>query len=164
MVVAIRPAADGDVTGIRTVAERAWRAAHEPIVGADVVESFLAEYYGEDAFRDRIDRDDVVLAVAVDESVVGYVFAPRDDEDPATVHLSHLYVAPDRWGEGVGRRLLARAEARAHDLGGEEMHLAVMADNDRAVGFYEAAGYRRTGSFYDERAETRSYRYEKTLD
>jgi ribosomal protein S18 acetylase RimI-like enzyme len=163
MSVEIRPAEHADVDGIRSVAERAWYAAHEPIVGEAVVASFLEAYYDVESFRDRVDADDVILEVAVDDGVVGYVLAIPAEEDDGTVHLAHIYVAPDRWGEGVGRELLARVAAHARDLGVERVELAVMAGNDRAVAFYEAAGYRRTGSFYDDRADTRSYSYEKGL-
>lgn len=161
----IRPAEPGDVDGIQRVAEAAWRAAHEPIVGSDVVDSFLEEYYGTEQFLERVARDDVVLAVAVepagDEAVVGYVLGMPDDD--AVLHLSHIYVVPDRWGEGIGRRLLAHVEERARERGADRVELGVMADNDRAVAFYEDGGYSRSGSFYDERADTRSYTYEKPV-
>lgn len=163
MGVALRPAEPADVERIRDVARRAWEAAHEPIVGGDAVERFLTEYYDADSFRARIDREGTILDVATDGDVVGYVLVSPDEDDGTTYHLSHIYVAPSRWGEGVGGRLLERAERRVGERGGERIRLGVMADNDRAVGFYEAADYRRRESFYDDRIDAPGYAYEKVL-
>lgn len=77
MAVAVRPATEADIEGIRAVAEAAWHAAHEPIIGADAVESFLAECYDADAFRDILADQESVRFVAVDDAdgVVGFVSA-----------------------------------------------------------------------------------------
>lgn len=167
MTVDIRSAGPDDVDGIRAVASAAWHAAHTPIVGEDAVDSFLNTYYDAGSVRDRVAREDVVLDVAVDagdagDAVVGYVLGVPDD-DAATFHLSQLYVGPDHWGEGIGRRLLDHLESVARDRGRERITLAVMVENDRAVDFYEAAGYRRTDAFHDDELDTRSYRYAKDL-
>ncbi|HWL41917.1 MAG TPA: alpha/beta fold hydrolase [Ilumatobacter sp.] len=54
--------------------------------------------------------------------------------------VRHLAVHPDRWGDGVARRALAFATARM-----DAPHLWCLADNTRALGFYEHLGWRRTG-------------------
>lgn len=70
---------------------------------------------------------------------------------------------PDRWGEGIGRRLLERAEAAVDDRGGDRMELGVMADNDRASAFYATAGFDRVDEFYDQRLDTPGYTSAKGL-
>lgn len=160
----IRPAGPADVEGIRAVARRAWHAAHAPILGTEAVESFLAEHYDRESFRERIDRQDTILDVAVDaDGVVGYVLASPAADASATFALGHIYLDPDRWREGIGRRLLAHAERTVTERDGERLALSVMADNDRAVGFYEAAGYRRVEAFHDERLDAAAYTYAKAL-
>lgn len=52
-------------------------------------------------------------------------------------HVHALYVAPDRRGQGIGRRLLAEAKARA-----EMLDLWVLAGNLPARAFYRAQGFR----------------------
>lgn len=165
MAVEIRPARGADVDGIRTVASRAWHAAHAPIVGTEAVEAFLDEHYGADSFRSRIDDDAWTLEVAVgaDDGVVGFATASPDEEDETTFHLSQIYVHPDRWGEGIGRRLLQDVERTIRRRGGTRVVLGVVADNERAVGFYETAGYEFEDEFYDEFLETTSHVYEKEL-
>ena len=43
------------------------------------------------------------------------------------------------------------------------MKLHVMAANDRAVRFYEAAGYDRADAFHDDEIDARAYEYAKNL-
>jgi ribosomal protein S18 acetylase RimI-like enzyme len=163
MAVEVRPAVIDDVDGIVSVAEAAWHAAHAPIVGEAAVERFLEEFYDADAFRRLIDDDAALLAVATADAVRGFVAARPDDDATDAYHLTRLYVEPDRWGEGIGRRLLRWAEDRAAANGAGRLTLGVMAANDRAMGFYEAAGYRRADAFFDDRLGTPGYTYQKVL-
>jgi ribosomal protein S18 acetylase RimI-like enzyme len=161
MAVEIRPAKSADLPAVQAVAREAWYAAHEPIIGEETVEQFLAEYYDRASLEGRLDPETVFL-VAVDETVVGFAVAGSTD-DPATFVLGRIYVSPDRWGEGIGKRLLQEIESRASERGGERVRLGVMAENDRAVAFYEAAGYERVGERDDERIGTTAYEYETEL-
>ena len=56
--------------------------------------------------------------------------------------LDGLFVEPDLWRTGVGRALLAAAEAKAREAGAEVMRVVA---NPEARGFYEACGYRSVG-------------------
>jgi ribosomal protein S18 acetylase RimI-like enzyme len=161
MTVEIRPAEPGDLPAVRAVARRAWYAVHEPIVGAENVEQFLEEYYSHDALVERFNADGPFL-LADEEAVVGFAVA-GSAEEPSVFVLDRIYVHPDRWGEGIGGRLLRGVECRAEDTGGERIRLDVMAENDRAVGFYKAAGYKRIGEHDDNRVGTTVYEYERVL-
>lgn len=165
MGVELRPARHADVAAVRSVATAAWQAAHESIIGADTVESFLAEHYDVESVRARVDHDDALFPVAVrDDAVVGFALAGPTDADDGVYALSQLYVSPDCWGAGIGSRLLDAVEERVAAAGGVRISLDVMAGNDRAIGFYESAGYRRTDESYDERIDATAYTYEKALE
>lgn len=161
-MVDVRPAEVEDVPAIRSIATAAWREAHEPIVGADAVDDFLASYYDEDSFRERTADEASILEVAtVAGDVVGYAFAtPTED---AAWALAQIYVHPDHWGAGVGSVLLERVESLVRDRGGDRITLGVMAENDRAIGFYEAAGFERVDEFYDDRLDQRGFSFELSL-
>jgi ribosomal protein S18 acetylase RimI-like enzyme len=163
VTVELRPARAADVDDVRAVAASAWRDAHEPIVGRESVEAFLDEHYDADSIRGRIEDDATLVSVAADPArgVVG--FATAVPGDGAVYDLGQLYVHPDRWREGLGSRLLVRIERRVASRGGERITLRVMAENERAVGFYEAAGYELETETYDDAIETTARVYAKSL-
>lgn len=61
----------------------------------------------------------------------------------AWARLYSIAVDPAVRGRGLGRRLLADAEAQARVAGRRGLRLEVRQDNVAAVALYEAAGYRR---------------------
>jgi ribosomal protein S18 acetylase RimI-like enzyme len=166
MTIEIRPAERSDIDGIQSVATRAWHSAHGPIIGTEAVEMFLHEYYDTASFESRIDHDPTILDVAVEtrDDIVGYVLASPAEEDNTTFSLSHIYVAQNHQSEGIGRQLLDHTEQVVSQNGGERITLGVMAENDRAVNFYESAGYSRSDTFYDDRIDASGYTYINELD
>jgi len=165
MTVELRPATRDDVEGIRRVAEDAWHAAHAPIIGEDATRAFLEEHYDPATLQAAVDDLARICDVAVAESgVVGFVSGGPDERAPERFNLNRVYVHPDRWGEGIGRRLVTRFERTAARNGGDRITLGVMAENERAIRFYEAAGFERRREFYDESVRTTSFIYEKTLE
>jgi ribosomal protein S18 acetylase RimI-like enzyme len=61
---------------------------------------------------------------------------------PGRGEVLALYVDPDAWGRGVGRRLMAEARRTLGDGGFAEAVLWVLVGNDRAQRFYRADGWR----------------------
>lgn len=165
MPVEIRSAGAPDIGAVREIAEAAWAEAHAPIVGQDAVESFLDEFYTPEAFESVLATDEAVFVVAEvpDAGVVGFADGHPDDDAPDTFQLGRIYVAPDRWGDGIGSRLLEAVEDRVRDHGHERVALGVMAENNRAVAFYESKGYSQADTFYDDRLDTAGYTYVKAL-
>lgn len=164
MTVEIRQAAHEDIPGVQHVAELAWDRAHTPIVGADTTAAFLDQYYSRTALEGLVESDDRIDLVAdAGETVVGFVFGGPTEHSARLMRLGRAYVLPERWGNGIGRRLVGAFEQRAAGRG-DGVSLRVMADNDRAIGFYESAGYSRVGQLYDETVETDAYLYWKSLE
>ena len=62
--------------------------------------------------------------------------------------LNDLYVSADCREHGVGRALLAAAEAYARALGAKELLLQTAIDNAEAQALYESTGWIRDQSFY----------------
>ena len=57
------------------------------------------------------------------------------------VELERLYVQSRSHGRGIGRRLLAEAEAFAAANGADAIWLTVWVENERALEFYARSGY-----------------------
>lgn len=70
--------------------------------------------------------------------------------------LVRLYVQPVAQGRGIGKALLARAEALAADASLSALWLAAWEGNARALAFYAGAGYARVGTAAHE-IEGRTY-------
>ncbi len=75
--------------------------------------------------------------------VFGLIPPFTPDEDPAHfTFISDLYVEPAYHGQGIGKALLARAEAYAKALGAPRIELAVHAANP-AMALYTHLDYRQ---------------------
>jgi ribosomal protein S18 acetylase RimI-like enzyme len=86
------------------------------------------------------------VTVAVDGQGTPVGFSTfRPGEQPGRGHISNLFVDPDHWGRGIGRGLLARAEAEMRERGWSVGELSTQALNARARRLYERAGWRDTG-------------------
>lgn len=81
---------------------------------------------------------------------------------PGLCHVSMVFVAPDRWGWGIGGRLVDALLAEARSLGYVRAQLWTQSDNAGAQRLYEGRRFRRTGREKDEFGE-RIVHYERTL-
>ena len=116
---------------------------------------YLPELYTQDEdaafFRDHVFAECAVW-LAEDREILGFC-AFR------TFWVDHLYIDPDRHRQGLGRALLARAQADNTAL-----QLWVFQQNRHAIRFYEAAGFRlieRTdGSRNEEKTPDALYRWD----
>jgi|APTNR8051073442_1049403.scaffolds.fasta_scaffold00500_10 predicted N-acetyltransferase YhbS len=61
------------------------------------------------------------------------------------LYLGMLTVAPDRQGEGLGKKLLAAAEEHARTTGCRGIEMTVISDRIELIDWYVRHGYRPTG-------------------
>jgi GNAT superfamily N-acetyltransferase len=127
--VTIRPAVAADAEAVRDLTRRAyakWVAliGREPLpMGFDQAAAI---------------RDDRVEVMEIDGAIVGVAHLVVGDE---RVMLENLAIDPDRAGHGLGRRMLAHAEAVTRDLGRGRTALYTNARFTANLRFYAAAGY-----------------------
>jgi GNAT superfamily N-acetyltransferase len=140
--VTVRDATTDDVFAIREVARETWHAAYDDVIGADAVDEQVDEWYAPDVVESGVEREDWPYLVAErDGRVVGYANGGPSDDGPADAVLAAIYVRPSDWGSGTGSALLVALHERLRDLGCGSVWLAVLADNDRALSFYERHDY-----------------------
>lgn len=144
MAMLIEPATPADARRVAEVHVQAWQAAYVGIV-PDAHLASLSVDKRETMWREAIEKQVSELLVArVDDEVVGWVSfdASRDkDAVSGSGEVWALYVDPARWAGGIGRALLQRAQQRLSERGFKTISLWVLASNDRAKRFYEAAGF-----------------------
>lgn len=78
------------------------------------------------------------IVAELEGEIVGFATV-LSSEGALHAELEDLFVAPEVWRKGVGRKLLAEAECRAAELGARTLHVIA---GGRARPFYEASGYR----------------------
>jgi ribosomal protein S18 acetylase RimI-like enzyme len=98
-------------------------------------------------------RPDTFLLIAEGQTgVVGMAAAMQGRADdgagppvPGLCHVGMVAVVPERWGEGIGDRLVDALFAAARERGYRQAQLWTHADNLRAQRLYDRRGFRRSG-------------------
>lgn len=125
--------------------------------------AFATDRISRRSFRRQIASPTLALVVALfDRTVHGYVLVAFRKG----AHHARIYsLAVDKvHGRGVGRQLMAAAEALARERGYSTVRLEVNEANHRAIGIYERGGYAKIGrreDYYEDGAA--ALLYEKPL-
>jgi GNAT superfamily N-acetyltransferase len=140
----IRLAVPEDARAVAEIHVEAWRAAYAAILP----EAFLAsltvssrQAFWEQFFAEK--RGDLQVAIAGDR-MLGWINTGLCRDVGAASDEAEIwafYVAPEAWSTGVGRELWVSTRARLLEQGHRMCHLWVLAQNDRAIRFYKAAGF-----------------------
>jgi GNAT superfamily N-acetyltransferase len=109
------------------------------------------ENWAEWAVGDATGDDMATLLAICGDEPIGIVAASRDNLDRDIFGVFAMWVAPERRGEGIGRRLLAEIEAWIVWSGGTMVHLSVTDAAAAARHLYESAGYEPDGRSTESR-------------
>lgn len=149
----IRPAVVADAPGIARVHVLSWQAAYAGLLPAAVLDGLSVERraagWGR-SLRDPSPRRHVLVATegggsdgqdAVTVGIAEVGAAADADSDATTGELRVLYLLPDRWRRGLGRRLQDAALDALRGEGFTRATLWVLRTNSRAQAFYRATGW-----------------------
>ncbi len=141
----IRPITDADIDAVAEVHVRAWQAGYAGIVPADYLAALDPAVFAQ---RRRVYARHPgarTLVAELDGTLIGFAAVGPDRADPRVGELYAVYVDPDSWGAGAGRRLIEAAKIVLTEAGFPAMRLWVLTGNHRARRFYERAGLRPDG-------------------
>jgi len=127
----LRAYAAGDEDASVELWLRTWQTAYPELDFAERLEWWRARW------RNELVGAAQVIVAEGESVMIGFVTV-----DPRTRYLDQLVVAPERWGSGVGRALVAAAKRVSP--GG--LDLDVNTDNARAIGFYRKCGFVVSGA------------------
>ncbi|MDQ3163446.1 MAG: GNAT family N-acetyltransferase [Actinomycetota bacterium] len=165
----IREATAADADAIGRIQVETWRVAYAWLMPAAALEAASVEE------RQRLWRDGLSSALPsqratfvaeAEGEVVGFA-SVGECREPGSEdgELYAIYLDQARWGQGTGRALLERAEESLRESGFADALLWVLDGNERAIGFYERAGWlpsgRKTDTF--QGAEVVELGYRKRL-
>jgi len=139
----IRTATPAEAAGMARVKVEGWRAAYGHILPRAFLDSLSVE--GERAqWETGINTYPATFRVAAQgDQVLGYVVtgAAAEPEAPREGEVFALYVLPERWGTGIGGRLMVQGLADLRDSGFASAVLWVFEENRRTRAFYERTGF-----------------------
>ena len=142
----VRPAEMRDARAIAEVHAASAAVAYADVLPEDQLRA-LAPATREAKWRDAIEFSEPQVQVAVlGDRIVGFVGfdRSRDPKTPSTTgEIWALHIKPDLWGKGVGVALWDAAREGLEDEGCTTVTLWVPLRNDRAMRFFELAGFKR---------------------
>ncbi len=118
---------------------------------ARLLDAFNREYDeytpGVEALADRgaqlIGNEEVTVLLTGDPpfGLAQLRFLPSMWSDGFEAYLEELYIAPDRRGEGLGRKLLDAAIELSRERGATHLQLNTSEDDTAAIALYESSGF-----------------------
>ncbi len=149
---AVRIATVRDAEQVADIRVRSWQAAHAGLLPQEYLDSLRA--VRPTRWREIMDGTDWpksgVLVVAPEKEVLGFAeFGPsRDDGEDRTqvAEIRDIYLVPEAWGQGIGKRLMITALSRLATAGYSQVTLWVVVSNTRARGFYARCGWFEDGA------------------
>ncbi len=144
----VRAATVHDASQLAAIHVRSWQEAYRGLLPQTYLDA-LDTCDRTERWRRAVRRTDWVRAgvlVAVpDRDLIGFTrFGPTRDRDDDTVEvgeIKEMYLLPEAWGKGLGRRLMTTSLSRLTAAGYAQVTLWVLASNLRARRFYESGGW-----------------------
>jgi len=141
----VRPAVERDAEQVGSVHANSSHAAYEAVAPEAPQTLPMAKRLA--FWKDAIEYGEPLVQVVVDEGrIVGFVGYDRSRDPkskPITGEIWALYVEPAHWGRGAGLALWDAAREGLMEEGCTEVTVWVPLCNDRALRFFELAGFKR---------------------
>ncbi len=156
--VRIRPAVLADAPRIAEVHVRSWQAGYRCLLPQPLLDALdpVARLARWEAILQHTDWPEEGTLVAEEaDQLVGFTrLCPERDSRPRRAgEVAAFHVAPDHWRQGLGSCLMSAALAQLTEAGFNTAILWVLSGNERAIGFYEATGWRTDGATKAEKSD-----------
>ena len=139
--IRIRVAESVDAEGIASVHDASWMEAYRGIIpGADLER--MVQRRGASWWKNAILRGSRVAVLDFSDQIAGYASYGRNRAVslPYKGEVFEIYLKPEFQGLGFGRRLFSAAQRELNNHGLSSMVVWSLADNERAIHFYEHLG------------------------
>jgi ribosomal protein S18 acetylase RimI-like enzyme len=149
--IRIRVAEPADAAGVAAVHDTAWMEAYRGIIPGQDLER-MVQRRGESWWSNAISKGSRIAVLNFDDQIVGYTSYGRNRAVslPYKGEVFELYLKPEFQGLGFGRRLFNAAQRELGNHGLASMVVWTLADNERAVSFYEKLGGLMVGRAHEK--------------
>lgn len=147
-------ATEADIPGIQFTADESWRATYQGVYTPQFITSFLKNNYSTENLIRSINSQRTTFFVAREDevAVVGFChFGPSMDGE--RTQLYRLYVDPDYWRLGIGKRLMQMMEDHLRSQNIDAYFCYVHARNEVGKAFYLKHGFVHHPALDQETAE-----------
>ena len=136
--IRIRVAEPADAAGVASVHDAAWMEAYRGIIPGAHLER-MVQRRGRAWWANAIARGSRIAVLDFNDCIAGYASYGRNRATslPYRGEIFELYLLPEYQGLGFGRRLFSAAQRELANHGLNSLVIWSLADNDRAVRFYE---------------------------
>ena len=134
MAAVIRKALASEVEILADIAYVAWDKDLRPLLSGPAANRDLERRRLSHEVHANLDR---TIVAEIDGVAVGWCSRAR-----GRAYIPYLFVTPLLQNHGIGTLLLHRMESLLELEGADRVHLNTLADNVRAVSFYQHQGYR----------------------
>jgi ribosomal protein S18 acetylase RimI-like enzyme len=151
--VITRVAVPDDAADIAAIHVQSWQVAYRGLLPERFLDS-LDPGRRARGWRQSIENQNppaqAAIVIADETQILGFAHirpTRDDDEEPDLVgEVTCIYLRPEAWGNGLGRRLMDDARSLLRDAGNTVATLWVLEGNARAIHFYEANGWIADGA------------------
>lgn len=123
---------------------RSWQAAYKELLPQEYLASLSVDARLS-FWSEAIPSGEPKVLVAIEEgAVAGFSLFGRcrdTDASPDSHELWAIYLDPQYWSQGIGRALWLASREALRQIGARRISLWVLAENWRAIRFYELAGF-----------------------
>lgn len=149
--IRLRIAEPRDAQGLAQVHDTAWREAYRGIIPGRALEQ-MVERRGASWWTRAINRGSRIAVLDFDETISGYASFGRNRAPslPYRGEIFELYLDPTFQGLGFGARLFSAARRELANHGLTSFVVWTLAENERAVAFYERHGGLLVGRAHEE--------------
>jgi ribosomal protein S18 acetylase RimI-like enzyme len=143
VLIEIRRARPDDAKSVATTHDDAWRAAYQGIIPGRELDR-LINRRGADWWDGAIRKGSRISLLVFGETTAGYANYGRNRARSLYYNgeIYEIYLRPEFQGLGFGRRLFTAARRDLAQSGMKSLVVWALADNEPAVGFYNALGGR----------------------
>ncbi|MCA3563299.1 MAG: GNAT family N-acetyltransferase [Methylocystis sp.] len=139
--IRIRVAEPADAAGVADVHDAAWMEAYRGIIPGAHLER-MVQRRGRKWWANALSRGSRIAVLDFDDTIAGYASYGRNRAVslPYRGEIFELYLKPAYQGLGFGHRLFSAAQKELANLGLNSVLVWSLADNERAIAFYERLG------------------------